>query len=100
MPCFHLFRLERCDINKCLDLGIITCCRDDRASVAVTDENDISVLLIDYAHRGCDVLVEACQRLLDNADIVAVAGQDVINAAPARTIHERAMDKDDVARVR
>ena len=66
----------------------------------LADENDVPVLLIKHALRGCNVLIQACQWLLDDADMKAVAGQDVINAAPARTIHERAMDKHDVARVR
>jgi len=41
------------------------------------------------------ILVEPGQRLLHDADAIAVAAQHVINATPARTIDECAVNEDD-----
>jgi hypothetical protein len=62
----------------------------------VTDKYDGSILLVDDA-LGCrDIIGETRERLLDDAHMVSVFYQDVMNAAPSRTIGVGAMHEYDV----
>ncbi len=61
----------------------------------MADEDDRAVLLVEDALGRGHILVEPGQRLLHDADAIAVPAQHVINAPPARTIDECAVNEDD-----
>jgi len=46
---------------------------------------------------GGDVVGQRGERILDDADLVALGGQAMVDPAPARAVGEGAVDQDDVA---
>src|ERR1700733_6003179 len=64
--------------------------------IAMTDKNAPSVLLRKDALGGSHIFFKGCLRLLDDADVVAILDQDVVNAFPARTIRPRTVDKNNI----
>jgi hypothetical protein len=52
----------------------------------VSDKNARSILLSKDALRSGDIFLERRQRLLNDADVVAILDKNVVNAFPARTI--------------
>jgi hypothetical protein len=62
----------------------------------MSDKNAWSILLREDALGGSHVLFEGRLRLLDDADVVAILDQDVVNAFPARTIRPRTVDKNNI----
>ena len=62
----------------------------------MTDKNDRAILLGNRALGDGDIIGQRGGRVLDDADVVTVLFQDVIDTLPAGTIDETAVDKDDV----
>src|SRR5437867_5392335 len=54
-----------------------------RSPVAVSDKNAWSILLSQDALRSGDIFLERRLRLLNDADVVAIFDQNVVNAPPA-----------------
>jgi len=54
--------------------------------IAVSDKNARSILLSKDALRSGDIFLERRQRFLNDADVVAILDENVVNALPARTI--------------
>jgi len=69
---------------------------DDRPAVGVADEHDRPVLRVDDPPGRGDVALERQRRILHDADLVVVPGQDVVDALPAGPVHEAAVNEDDV----
>jgi hypothetical protein len=61
----------------------------------VANENDVSVSRGDRALGDRNVVGKRGGRVLDDADLVAVLRQDLVDAFPSGTVNEPAMDKDD-----
>jgi hypothetical protein len=57
----------------------------------MADEYERSVLPVDDALRGRDIIGKARKRFLDDAHVISVFFEDVINAAPCRTVGIGAM---------
>src|SRR6266481_3322643 len=57
-----------------------------RSPVAVGDQNARSILLSQDAFRSGDIVFKGCLRFLNDADVVAILDQNLVNAFPARTI--------------
>src|SRR5580700_4112239 len=66
------------------------------SAVAVTDQNAGCVLQSKNALRSGDIFLERCLRLLDDADVVAIVAQDVVNAFPAGTICPGAVNQNNI----
>jgi hypothetical protein len=52
----------------------------------MSDQNALAILLSNDALRSGDIIFEGSLRLLDDADVVAILDQNVVNAFPAGTI--------------
>ena len=61
-------------------------CRNYGSPLAVSDKNARPILLSEDALRGSHILFKRRLRLLDDADVVAVLDENVVNAFPARAI--------------
>jgi hypothetical protein len=62
----------------------------------VSDKNARSILLSDDALRRSDIVLERCLRLLNDADVVAIFDENVVDAFPARTICSGAVNEDNI----
>jgi len=63
----------------------------------MSDKNAWSILQSEGALGGGDVVFKGGFRLLDDADVVAVFDEDVVDALPARTIRPSAVDRNNIA---
>jgi hypothetical protein len=64
--------------------------------IAVSDKNALSILLSKDALRSGDILLERRQRLLDDADVVAILDKNVVNTFPARAIYPSTVDQNNI----
>jgi hypothetical protein len=62
----------------------------------MSDKNAWSILLREDALGGSHIFFERRLGLLDDADVVAILDQDVVNAFPARTIRPRTVDENNI----
>ncbi len=62
----------------------------------MTDQDGGAVLRRQRPAGDGDVVRQGRGRVLDDADLVPVLGQDVVDLFPARAVHEAAVDEDDV----
>lgn len=92
---FTLVGRERCDVDQPRDLRIGARFGDDDATIGMTDQNDIAVGGGDGALGDGNVVGQGGGRVLDDADLVAVPLQDLVDAFPSRTVDETAVDEDD-----
>lgn len=76
--------LVRRDIDESRDMRIDSGLGDDRAAVAMRDQNARTLLEIDDALRGGDILLQRGQRFLNDTDVVPILGQDLVDRFPAR----------------
>ena len=61
------------------------------AALALTDENARSILLSEDALRCGHIFLKGRKWFLNDADIVAVPRENVVNALPARAIYPGSM---------
>jgi hypothetical protein len=66
------------------------------SAIAVSDQNAESILKSEGALRGGHIFFKGCLRLLDDADVIAVLDQNVVDTFPARTICPRAMNQNNI----
>jgi hypothetical protein len=62
----------------------------------VGDENARSILLGQDAPRGRHIFLEGRERLLDDADVVAILDNYVVNALPAGTVYPGTVNQNNV----
>jgi hypothetical protein len=62
----------------------------------VTDKNARCILHSKNSLRGSNVVVEGGFRFLDDADVVAILDQDVVNALSARTIRPGTVNQNNI----
>ena len=84
------------DVNQPGDRRIRPGFRDYSAPIAMADQNALSILLSQGALSGSHIFFKGCLRLLDDADVVTILCQNVVNAFPTRSICPRAVDQNDV----
>ena len=72
---------------------------DDHSSVGVANQDDWSVLRVNDAPGGLDVVGQRRCRVLDDADVVAVPRQDIVYILPAGAIDEASVDKNNIQSV-
>src|SRR6266481_5971506 len=68
--------------------------------IAVGDKNARSILQGKDALSGGHIFFKGCLRLLDDADVVAILDQDVVNAFPAGTICPRTVNQNNIPNAR
>src|ERR1700724_3348547 len=66
------------------------------ASITVSDKNARSTLLSEDAFCGSHIFFKGCLRLLDDANVVTILDENVVNTLPARTICPGAVDQNNV----
>src|ERR1700689_3530045 len=64
--------------------------------VAMSDKNARTILQSEDAFGGGNVVFKGRLRFLDDADIVAVLDENIVNALPPRTIGPRAVDQNNI----
>ena len=62
----------------------------------MSDENARPILLSKDAFHGSDIFFKRCLRLLDDADVVAILDENVVNAFPAGTIYPSAVNQNNI----
>ena len=62
----------------------------------MADQDDWPVLRVDDLSGGLRVALERQSRVLDDADVVAVLLEQVVDGLPAGTVHKPAVDENDV----
>jgi len=67
-----------------------------RSPVAVSDENAWSILLREDSFRRGHIVFKGGLRLLDDADVVAILDQNLVNAFPAGTICPGTVNENDI----
>jgi hypothetical protein len=88
------------DVNQCHNFGIVRSFGDYRSAIAVSYYNARSVLLSDHALRRSHVFFEGRLWLLNDADLVAIFDENVVNAFPALAICPGTMNKNNVPYLR
>jgi len=63
----------------------------------VSDQNARPILLTKDALRSGDIVFKGGLRLLDDADVIAILDQNVVNALPAGTICPGTVNENDIA---
>ena len=86
----------RRDIDQGRDMRVIAGLGDDRAAIAVGHQDGRTVLLVEDALGGGDVVGEAGQRLLHHGHVEAIPGQDVVDRLPAGGVDPGAVHQHDV----
>ena len=85
-----LVRRERRDIDERRHIGVSASPADYCPAVGVADKNDRFALRVDDALGRGHVAFERQRRILDDADLVTVLPQDVVDAPPAGPIYKTA----------
>jgi hypothetical protein len=62
----------------------------------MSDQNAWSVLLSQHALRSSDIFFKGRLRLLNDADVISILDENVVNAFPARTICPRTVHQNDI----
>jgi hypothetical protein len=93
---FAHVRREGRHIDQTRDLRVGAGFGDDDAAVGMADENCRAVLPGQHSVHRRNVIPQRGQRDLDDANMVAAVGQDVVDAAPAGTVGEGTVDEQDV----
>ena len=83
------------DVSEAADFRIVAGLGDDRASIGMADEDDRVLRGCNRALGDDHVIGERDGRVLDDDDFVSVLGQDVVDALPAGSVDESAVDQDD-----
>jgi hypothetical protein len=65
-------------------------------AITMSDTNARSILLSEDALGGSDIISKGCLWLLDDAHVVAILHEVVVNAPPARTVGPGTVDEDDI----
>jgi hypothetical protein len=89
-------RREGRDVDQPCDDRVVAGFRDDHPAVGVADQNHRAILLRQGQARHAHVIGQGGRGILDDADVEPLLLQPSIHAEPARTVHEPAMDEDDV----
>ena len=84
------------DIHQTGNRGIRPRFGNDGSPIAVSDKNAPSILLSKGALRSGDIFLEGRQRLLNDADVVAILDKNVVNAFPARTIYSGTVNQNNI----
>src|SRR2546422_884873 len=79
-------------IHEPCNLWIVSGFSDHRPSIGVADENCRSVLRCKNSLGNRNVVVQRYRRVLDDADIVAVPLQNLVDALPASAVHKATVD--------
>ena len=66
----------------------------------MSDQNARSILLSDDALRRSDIFFKGRLRLLDDADVVAILDENVVNAFPAGTIGPGTVNQNNISNAR
>src|SRR6266403_5569485 len=66
------------------------------SAITVSDENALAILLSKYALCGSYIFFKGRLRLLDDADVIAILDQNVVNTFPARTICPGTVNQNDI----
>src|SRR6267142_4739247 len=84
------------DVHQSGDRRICARFRDYGSPVAVRDKNARSVLKSEGAFGGSHIVFKRSFRFLDDADVVAVFGEDVVDAFPAGTIRPGTVNQNNI----
>src|ERR1700719_4035207 len=66
------------------------------SAITVSDKHARSILLSEHAFCGSHIFFKGCLRLLDDANVVTIFDENVVNTLPARTICPGAVDQNNV----
>ncbi len=84
------------DVDEALDLGVVAGIGDDDTAVGVADQDDRAVLSGNGALGDGNVVFQRDGRVLHDRHLIAVLGEDVVDAFPAGAVDETAVDQQDV----
>src|ERR1700683_176623 len=84
------------DVHQTDDGRVRAGFRDYGSAVAVSYKNAWAVLLSNDTLRSRHVFLKGRLRLLDDADVVAILDENVVNAFPAGTICPGAVDQNNI----
>ena len=84
------------DVHQSGDGRIRPSFRSYGSSIAVSDKNARPVLKSEGALGGGHIFFRGCLRLLDDADVVAILDENLVNALPARAIGPGAVNQNNV----
>src|SRR6202008_4542690 len=87
---------EGSDVYEGGNLWMVSGFSDYRSPVRMANENCRSILRCKSSLGNCYVVLQRYCRILDDAHIVAVSLQDLIDALPASAIHKATVDQNDV----
>jgi hypothetical protein len=85
------------DVNQANNRRVCSCLGNHGAPVAVRYKNARSILLSKDALGGRDIFLERSLRFLDNADLVTILDQNVVNTFPAGAICPSSVYQNDVS---
>ena len=91
-----LVRSKGGDIHKPRNLRIVAGFGDHRSAIRVANENRRPVLRSKNALGSRHIVLQRYRRVLDDADVVTVLLQDLVDALPAGAVHKATVDQNDV----
>jgi hypothetical protein len=90
-----LVRGERRDVDEPRDFRVGAGFGDDNAAVGMTDQHHRPLRLRDREPGGGHIVGQGGRRVLNDADVVTVLLQDVVDAFPAGAVDKAAVHEDD-----
>ncbi len=90
-----LIRGKRRDVDQPFDLRTRAGFGDDDTAVGMTDQYDRPLRLRDREARGRHIVSQRCRWILNDADVVTVLLQNVVDAFPTCAVDKAAVDEDD-----
>src|SRR5208337_4758919 len=84
---------KRSNVDQAFDAWVVAGFGDDGAAVRMSHENNGAFLLGDYAFGRGHVVGQRGGRILHDADAIAVLLEDLVDAFPARSIDESAVNQ-------
>src|SRR6266566_9819501 len=88
------------DVNKTGNSWFRSGFGNYRSPIAVSDQNAGSILLSEHALRSSDIFFKGGLRFLNDADVISILDENVVNALPARTICPCAVNQNNIPNAR
>src|ERR1700674_5660960 len=92
---FPFIRSKCRDVDEPHDLRIVAGLGNYHPTIGMANKNDKPVLRCDNTFRDRHVVGERYRWVLDDAHVVTVLLQDLVDVLPAGAVHEAAVDEND-----
>jgi len=83
-------------IDKRCNVRVLTCLGDDRAPIAVSNQDTGAILFGEHALGRRNIIGKARERFLHDGDAITILHQNVVNGPPAGSVDPSAVHEHDI----